>query len=119
MELGKKWVTHRGLILSLLGGLVLLGLSVVCYFFVLASQPKQVTLTLDGDKQSYETRAETVEQFLAEQQITVQDKDVLIPDGSTPITDEMTINLQTSWAVPVVVDAQRKIVHSVKRDVAS
>ncbi len=118
MEIGKMWMTRKVLIRSLLGGLTLVALSVASYFFILASQPKHVTLTVDGVAQSYQTHAETVQQFLAEQHITVQDKDILTPQPDTPLTDAMTIQLQTSWAVPVQIDGQTRLVHTVKRDVA-
>lgn len=117
MKVGKMWMTHKAL-LSLLCGLALVMLSVAGYLFILASQPKQVTLLVDGRLQSYETKADTVGSFLAEQNITVQAEDVLTPPADTPITDAMTINLQTSWEVPVLVDGQKKVVHTVHRDVA-
>ncbi len=116
MEIGKIWMTRKALILSLAG--IALVLSVVSFFFILATQPKHITLSLDGVAKTYETHAETVEEFLNEQNITVLEHDLLTPQATTPLSESMTIQLQTSWAVPVLVDGQTKVVHTVKRDVA-
>lgn len=117
MEIGKIWVTHKALILTV--GIALLVLSVASFFFILANQPKHITLTVDGVTTNYETQAETVGGFLDEQKITVLANDILTPPPTTTLEESMTIQLQTSWAVPVHVDGQTKVVHTIKRDVAS
>jgi uncharacterized protein YabE (DUF348 family)/3D (Asp-Asp-Asp) domain-containing protein len=119
MELSKLWMAHKKLILAAAGCLMLVLASVISGIFILTSQPKQITLTVDGVTKTFETTAETVEQFLAEQHIALTEQDVLIPPANTSLTDELTITLHTSWEVPVHVDGLTKVVHTVKRDVAS
>ncbi len=118
MELSKLWVAHKTLVLAVAGGLALVLLSILGYFSILATQPKQVTLTLDGTSQTFETKADTVEQFLAEQKIPVTDNDQLIPAANTQLSDGATIQVHTSWAIPVQVDGQTKVIHTRSRDVA-
>ncbi|WP_139492605.1 3D domain-containing protein [Brevibacillus dissolubilis] len=119
MELGNIWASHKVKILAFIGAFSLVAVSVGIYFFILATQPKQVTLTIDGVSKPISTQAETVEELLSEQQLTIKPQDVLIPDIHTPITEAMTVELQTSLPVAVQVDGQTKTVHSVKRDVSS
>lgn len=118
MELSKIWIEHKRLHIAIASGLAIVLLSVASYLFILATQPKQVTLTLDGSTQTYVTKAETIEEFLAEQKIPVTEKDLLIPDAKTQLKDEQTIYLHTSWEVPVLVNGQSKVVQTLSRDVA-
>ncbi|MGE5703892.1 MAG: ubiquitin-like domain-containing protein [Clostridia bacterium] len=118
MELGRFWMTRKTQIIAIAGAVGLAVLSAVCYFVILNSQPKQVTLTVDGVTKTYETHAATVQDFLAEQQISLADKDTLTPQITTPLTDNLTIQLDKSWAVPVVADGQTKVIHTLKRNVA-
>ncbi|MFY0544668.1 ubiquitin-like domain-containing protein [Brevibacillus sp. H7] len=118
MELSKLWAARKTLVLPIAGGLALVLLSILGYFSILATQPKQVTLTLDGSTQTYETQAETIEQFLAEQKIPVTDNDQLSPAATTELIDGATIEVHTSWVIPVEVDGQTKMVHTLHRDVA-
>jgi len=118
MEYGKLWGTHKKLILGIASGLAVVGVTILSYFLILTSQPKHVTLAIDGSATTYETKAETVEEFLAEQNIALSDKDHITPSQLTPLTDELAITIQTSWEVPVHVDGQTKTVHTLKRDVA-
>ncbi|NGQ96493.1 DUF348 domain-containing protein [Brevibacillus sp. SYP-B805] len=119
MELSKLWMAHKKLILAAASCLVLVMASVISGTFILTSQPKHITFSYNGETKSFETTAETVEDFLKEQHIALTDKDLLTPSADTPLTDELTIALHTSWEVPVHVDGQTKVVHTVKRDVAS
>lgn len=116
MELGKIWIAHKRLILVAAGCLALV-LSVLS-IFILISQPKQITLSSDGNTMTFETTAETVGEFLAEQNIALAEKDLLIPSADTLLSDELAITLHTSWEVPVLVDGQKKVVRTLKRDVA-
>lgn len=118
MELSKIWMAHRKLMISIAGTLALALLSTASYLSILTTQPKQVTLTLDGNTQTFQTSAETVGQFLAEQNIPVSDEDVLNPAATTQVSDQLDIHLYTSWEVPVQIDGQTKVVHTVSRDVA-
>ncbi|RNB82742.1 DUF348 domain-containing protein [Brevibacillus fluminis] len=118
MELGRFWMTHKARIIAGFGALGLVVLSAVCYFVILSNQPKQVTLVVDGVTKTYETHAATVQDFLAEQQITYTNQDSLTPTISTELKDALTIQLDTSWDVPVHVDGQTKVIHTLKRNVA-
>ncbi|MBO8164863.1 MAG: G5 domain-containing protein [Brevibacillus sp.] len=119
MEIGRVWRMHKPIILSLIVGGALVASSMASYFYlILAAQPKQVTLTVDGVSQTFQTRAETVAQFLQERNITVRDIDVLTPEANTPIMDSLSIRLRTSWEVPILVGTKKQVVHTVKRDVA-
>jgi len=117
MELSKMWVAHKTWVVAIAGGLALVLLSILGYFSILATQPKQVTLALDGVSRTYQTTADTVEQFLAEQKIPVTDNDQLVPAASTKLDDGATIQLHTSWAIPVHVDGHTKVVHTRSRNV--
>lgn len=116
MNIGRMWATRKSILLLM--GAAGIALSMAVCFLILAAQPKSVTLTLDGVSQTYQTRADTVGQFLAEQNITVRDIDQLTPAADAPIREAMVIQLQTSWEVPVFIGAGRKVVHTLKRDVA-
>ncbi|WP_126424669.1 3D domain-containing protein [Brevibacillus marinus] len=118
MNVGRIWTTHKAAILSLAVGAALIVLSMAGYFLYLAAQPKHVTLTVDGVSQTYQTRADTVGQFLKEQNITVRDIDQLTPAADTPLSDAMAIRLERSWEVPVLIGTGREVVHTRKRDVA-
>jgi len=116
MELSKLWMTHKKTIL-IAGGCLALLLSVLS-IFILTSQPKQITLTSDGKTEMFETTAETVGEFLSEQNIALAEKDLLTPSADTLLSDKQTITLHTSWEVPVLVDGQKKVIRTLKRDVA-
>jgi len=119
MEIGNLWMVHKARILTILSGIALLLLSMIFYYSIISTQPKHITLTVDGVAKAYETQADTVEQFLAEQNIKITDHDILTPAATTRLSDAQTVQLQTSWAVPIQVDGQTKVVHTVKRDVQS
>ncbi|MBG9787323.1 3D domain-containing protein [Brevibacillus laterosporus] len=118
MELGKIWVPHNRLFLSILGAATFVLLSVGIYFFNLSTQPKQVTLVIDGVSQEVMTTAKTVEQLLQEKQIQLTDKDSIQPGLETSVEKAMTVDLQTSWAIPVRIAGQKTVVHTTKRTVA-
>ncbi len=118
MGIGKLWINHKALFLIVVSVLGLVALSTVCYFVIQANQPKHVKLFIDGKTSAFETKAETVEQFLAEQNVTYSGNDILIPEATAPLENNLTIVLHTSWAVPVLVDGQTKIIHTLKRNVA-
>ncbi|GAA4706739.1 3D domain-containing protein [Brevibacillus fulvus] len=118
MELSKIWMTHKRLLIVAACGLALLLLSVVSCLSILTTQPKQVTLNLDGVTKQFQTEANTVGEFLSEQKIPVNETDVLNPKPETKLTDALVIELHTSWEVAVQVDGQTKKVHTRSKDVA-
>lgn len=118
MELARFWMTRKAQLIAGIGALGLIVLSVVCYFVFLSDQPKQVTLEMDGVTKTYETHAATVQDFLTEQKIAYNDEDTLTPQKTTPLKDKLIIQLDTSWDVPVHVDGQTKVIHTLKRNVA-
>lgn len=118
MELRTVWERQKKRAIAVLGGLALVLVPMIGYFSAQATQPKQVTFTLDGVTQKVGTKAQTVEQFLEERHIAVTDSDYLQPDADTKITNGTTITLHTRWAIPVHVDGQTKVVQTLSRDVA-
>ncbi|QQE74547.1 DUF348 domain-containing protein [Brevibacillus composti] len=118
MELRTMWDRQKKRAIAVFGGLALVLVPMIGYFSAQATQPKQVMFTMDGTTKQVATKASTVEQFLAERHITVTEKDQLQPDANTKIKNGATITLHTSWAIPVQVDGQTKVVHTLKRDVA-
>ncbi|USG65893.1 G5 domain-containing protein [Brevibacillus ruminantium] len=119
MELRTVWERQKNRAIAILGGLALVLVPMIGYFSAQATQPKQVTFSLDGTIQKVGTKASTVEKFLAERNITVTEKDQLQPEPNTKIKNGTTITLHTSWAIPVQVDGQTKVVQTLKRDVSS
>jgi uncharacterized protein YabE (DUF348 family) len=117
MEIEKNRIMPKKLLPYVLGGAAVIALSVLSYFFILSTQPKEVTLTLDGVTQSYQTMASNVKQFLKEQNIKISDADILAPAAETPITKDLNIQVKLSWAIPVTADGQTKKVRTVERSV--
>lgn len=118
MELSRMWDRYKNRGLILFGILALVLVPMIGYFSAQATQPKMVTFTLDGESQTVGSKADTVEQFLAERNITVTERDSLQPTPKTKLTSGMNITLDTSWTIPVQVDGQTKMIQSRSRSVA-
>lgn len=118
MELRRMWERYKNRGLVLFGTLALILVPMIGYFSAQATQPKMVTFTLDGKSQTVGTKADTVEQFLAERNVTVTERDSLQPTPETKLTSGIYITLDTSWTIPVQVDGQKKMIHTLSRDVA-
>ncbi len=118
MELRTVWERQKNRAIVVLGSLALVLVPMIGYFSAQATQPKQITFSMDGDTRKVGTKASTVEQFLAERNITVTEDDLLQPDIHAKIKDGTTITLHTRWTIPVQVDGQTKVVKTLKRDVA-
>lgn len=118
MELRAIWERYKNRGLVLFGVLSLVLIPMIGYFSAQATQPKQVTFSLDGESQTVATKASTVEQFLTERNITVTEKDSLQPTPETKLSDGAMITLHTAWSIPVQVDGQTKTIQTLSRDVA-
>ena len=117
MELCRMWERYKNRLLIWFCSLVLVLIPTIGYFSAQAAQPKTVTFTLDGESQTVATRADTVDEFLQEQRITVTEKDTLRPSLDKRIAEGATITLTTSWTIPVLVDGQEKLIQTQSRDV--
>lgn len=118
MELRMMWERYRNRGLIVFGSLALVLVPMIGYFSAQATQPKQVTFSVDGESRTVSTTADTVEQFLSEQNITVTEKDLLQPEAQSKLSNGANITLHTSWAIPVRVDGQTKVIQTLSRDVA-
>ncbi|WP_232699006.1 3D domain-containing protein [Brevibacillus daliensis] len=118
MGLGNIWVPHRKLLYTILVIAAGVLLSVGIYFFNLSIQPKQVTLIVDGQSEVIMTKAKTVEQLLQEKELSIIDKDVVRPDLTAAVDENMTVELLKSWQIPVVIAGKKQHVQTTNRDVA-
>jgi len=118
MELRAIWERYKNRGLVIFGSLALVLVPMIGYFSAQATQPKQVTFSLDGESQMVATKAKTVEQFLTERNITVTEKDSLQPTPQTKLSNGAMITLHTTWSIPVQVDGQTKMIQTLSRDVA-
>jgi uncharacterized protein YabE (DUF348 family)/3D (Asp-Asp-Asp) domain-containing protein len=118
MELRRMWERYKNRGLVLFGTLALILVPMIGYFSAQATQPKMVTFTLDGKSQTVATKADTVQQFLAERNVTVTERDSLQPTPETELESGTYITLDTLWTIPVQVDGQTKMIQTLSRDVA-
>ncbi|MDH3295695.1 MAG: ubiquitin-like domain-containing protein, partial [Acidimicrobiia bacterium] len=63
-----------------------------------------IDLTVDGQAQTIETRATTVADLLAQQEITVASDDLVIPAAEAELTDGATIVVRYARPLTVVID---------------
>lgn len=103
---------HRTGILALALLLMLL-VGAAGYFW--ARKPT-VLLTMNGQTQSVRTKALTVRDFLAEQQIDLGPLDLVNPEGTTPISRDLSIQITrvTTREEKVVVDVPASIAWSIR-----
>ena len=71
-----------------------------------ASLDKDVTVSVDGQARSVATRAGTVGELLADQGLTVSDRDVVAPAASTKVTDGTRVAVQFARQVTFTVDGK-------------
>ncbi|MFD2370144.1 ubiquitin-like domain-containing protein [Brevibacillus sp. GCM10020057] len=118
MELRTIWEKYKKRGLFVFGGLALVLVPMIGYFSAQATQPKQVTFSLDGESHIVATEAETVEQFLTERHIALTEKDSLQPTPQTKLKNGTVITLHKVWSIPVQIDGQTKVIQTLSRDVA-
>jgi hypothetical protein len=118
MELRTMWDRYKNRGLVIFGSLALVLVPMIGYFSAQATQPKQVTFSLDGDIRTVATKADTVEEFLTERNIAVTKKDSLQPTPQTELSNGAVITLHTVWSIPVQIDGQTKVIETLSRDVA-
>lgn len=75
-----------------------------------ASLEKDVTVSVDGQARTVQTRAGTVGQLLADQGLTVSDRDVVAPAASTEVADGTRIAVQFARPVTFTVDGKQRTV---------
>ena len=75
-----------------------------------ASLDKDVTVSVDGQARTLQTRAGTVADLLADQGLTVTDRDVVAPAVSTKVTDGTRVAVQFARPVTFTVDGKQRTV---------
>jgi uncharacterized protein YabE (DUF348 family) len=70
------------------------------------SSDHPVSLEVDGRLSSVETRADTVGELLHEQGVVVSDRDLVVPDPGTPVTDAERVEVRHARPLQVVVDGE-------------
>ncbi|WP_421015570.1 ubiquitin-like domain-containing protein, partial [Glutamicibacter creatinolyticus] len=85
--------------------------------FYIAGQ-KSVTLAIDGDQQVLNTRAATVEDLLAQQDIALGERDEVFPALDSSLDDEQTVKVKRNKSVQVSVDGTDRVVHTTGMTVA-
>jgi uncharacterized protein YabE (DUF348 family) len=71
---------------------------------------KDVTVSVDGQARSVQTRAGTVGELLADQGIAVGDRDVVAPAATTAVTDGTRVAVQFARQVSFTVDGKPRTV---------
>lgn len=69
---------------------------------------KQVQLVDDESRKTYWTASDTVEEFLAEQNIELKEHDKLTPDVNSEIKHDLEIDIQRAFPVKVVVGGKEQ-----------
>ena len=80
---------------------------------------KHVTLVHDGLSETLETRAETADELLVEQNLIRAPEDALNVDPASPLTDGETVVYRAAVPVTVIVDGAPRIVRTAATDVAA
>jgi uncharacterized protein YabE (DUF348 family) len=75
-----------------------------------ASMQKDVTVSVDGQARTVQTRAGTVAELLADQGLTVSDRDVVAPAASSKVADGTRIAVQFARPVTFTVDGRARTV---------
>jgi uncharacterized protein YabE (DUF348 family) len=70
------------------------------------SSDHPVALEVDGRLSTVETRADTVGELLHEQGVVVTDRDLVVPDPATPVTDAGRVQVRHARPLQVVVDGE-------------
>jgi len=73
-------------------------------FIMFEATKAEVNLAEDGEEKTVKTHANTVEELLEQEGITVEDHDALSHSGNTAITNGMDINYQQAKQIIVTID---------------
>jgi uncharacterized protein YabE (DUF348 family) len=79
---------------------------------------KKVVLTVNGKEKSVWTTAKTVEQFVKEQQLSLNEHDVIKPNLSADIKDQGKIKIESAFPVKLVVGGKAQQVWTTSTTVA-
>lgn len=96
--------------LYMVGILAALFITIASVWGYLAFQPKQVEFIHNGVSKVIETKAETVEQFLSEQQVSLDSHDLLNPGKDSEIKKQMKITYTDKWQIEIQESEQQKTV---------
>jgi len=70
------------------------------------SSDHPVSLEVDGQLSTVETRADTVGELLTEQGVVVNDRDLVVPDPVTPVTEAERVQVRHARPLQVVIDGE-------------
>ncbi|SHG75559.1 G5 and 3D domain-containing protein [Ornithinibacillus halophilus] len=102
------------LVISSIGVLALVVFSAVVLY---ESTKADVTLVVDGEKETYQTHVNTVEELLEEVDVTVGKHDVLSHELNAAIENGMGIEYKTARQVTVSIDGEQSIYYTVAETV--
>ena len=81
-------------------------------------EAKEVSLTVDGKEKTIWTTAKTVEQFVKEQQLTLNEHDSIKPNLTADIQDQGKIKIESAFPVKLVVGGKAQQVWTTSTTVA-
>lgn len=82
------------------------------------TEAKQITLTVNGKDKTIWTTAKTVEQFVKEQQITLNEHDSIKPNLTADLQDQEKIQIESAFPVKLVVGGKAQQVWTTSTTVA-
>ena len=120
-ETARRARVRRRRLIALAGTVVtiaLVALAAVVIINALDStpEPARVTLSIDGERRTLTTEAETVAALLTEQDVSIDSGDVLSIGLTEPIRDGMTIALAQARTVSVTIDGQTSFIRTLEEN---
>ncbi len=106
MEPGKTFPLQRNVLftVSILAALFIMA---ACIWIYLANQPKQVEFVHNQESRLVETKAQTVEEFLIQQHVQIDEYDVIEPGKDQPIEKGLKISYTDKWPV-IIQDGEQE-----------
>ncbi len=71
-----------------------------------------VALTVNGKKQEFHTHADTVGDFLIEQNVQFSDADLVFPSVNTSITNGISVEWEQAKEITITVDGKEQTIHT-------
>ncbi|WP_134702221.1 3D domain-containing protein [Ammoniphilus sp. YIM 78166] len=107
MEPGKTFPLQRNVSFTV-SILAALFITAACIWVYLANQPKQVEFVHNQESRLVETKAQTVEEFLIEQHVLIDEYDVIEPSKTEPVKQGLKISYTDKWPVTIQEGEQEK-----------
>lgn len=77
------------------------------FLFITVGLPQSVEINVDGQVLQVQTWQKTVEEVLTENQITIEEADLVVPDLQTAISNHQTIQITRAFPVEVTVGTEQ------------